>query len=700
MNLTIASLQRMAQASRERLSFPRRNRLADIASLGILLLWLVLGRWDSVLYPLPLNADEAQAGANALRILHYGYSWNAVDGHTAGPLNSILLTWPALVGKDVTLNTIHLTAFLLVFGFLSLTYYSIKVVSNAFVALTLSMPLAIFYGYTRHADFLHYSSELLPVFLLSVAFYVSLRAIRSGQVEELPLRDCLVTGLALGLTPFAKLQSAPMVLVIIMVMAWIIKRQKNARAVKFWAFALAGVAPLLILMAPLVARGTFQDFYFSYIRYAGLYVRKPLYLFDIQKLLESHLILKHVFHFYVEVMILGIVLFLVRNRSRHTERLPALIYTACVTVAALLAIATPGWRFLHYLTLLMPFMAILAAVTLSLNYENRHIGLFQKGFGALVFLHILLIGVMPEYGKGYYFRYLNRYNTPLKAGFSFTSPRVYDWIPGDNRSLLVWGWMPQWYLLAGDAPASRESHTERQIKPTPLTGYYRQRLIKDLALSEPSIIIDAVAGKSFGFHEGALQGPQMIPELADKLKQEYQPLSQGPHSNGECPRIHITKARHEALEDSIVRIRDISGPKKDAPEDANLFSAEKLNDNSVTEDTCFDFWLAPHNTLPTLSITFEKPEAIASFRILNTRYRDILDRETGSLRLALLHRGAIVHSEDIPLDHYPYWNVRQLKGTVLADSARIEILSFRGPGAGLNEIKFYKHQSSVESTLP
>lgn len=693
MNLTIASLQHWSKAHRERLRFSQRNRLADITSLGILLLWLVLGRWDSVLYPLPLSADEAQAGANALRILLYGYSWDAVDGHTAGPLNSILLAWPALLGKTVTLSSIRLTALLLVSGFLSFTYLAIKQVSNAYVALCLTMPLAIFYGYTRHPDFLHYSSELLPVFLLSVAFYISLKALRTGRSGALGTGDILLAGLTLGMTPFAKLQAAPMVFVIILAMLWIISQQDQARARKLGTFVLAGLAPLLILMAPLIITGNLQDFYISYIKYARVYVKTPLSLSDIQHLLESHLILRHTFHFYIEVLALGTWLFLVRRQSRHAELIPALVYSATLTVACLLAIATPGWRFLHYMTLLLPFMGILAAIMLCLNYEQRHISLFSRGFGAIVFLHVLLIGVMPEYGKGYYFRYLNRYNTPLKTGFSFASPRIYDWIPNDNQTMLIWGWMPQWYLLADDAPASRESHTERQIKPSSLADYYRQRLIRDLKISKPSIIMDAVAGESFGFHNVAQQGPYLIPELSNMLAQDYVPLTQGKHVKGECPSLYLQKARHQALDNAVVRISEISGPRKEAPENERLFSPENLNDNSVTEDSCFDFWLAPHNTLPILSIKFEKPETVDSFRILNTRYREILDRETRSLKLELRLQGTVVYSEEVRLNHYPFWTLSKLKTQVLADSARIEILSYQGPGAGLNEIKFYKGHS-------
>ena len=66
------------------------------------LVFIAWGRWDSMSYPLPLNPDEVQAAANALRIKEYGISWDAVDGNTAGPLNSLIL-----VGHSFSAATLH-----------------------------------------------------------------------------------------------------------------------------------------------------------------------------------------------------------------------------------------------------------------------------------------------------------------------------------------------------------------------------------------------------------------------------------------------------------------------------------------------------------------------------------------------------------------------------------------------------------------
>ena len=699
MNLTTATFHRWSETIRGKLSLPQREKLADTVSLGILLFWMILGRWDSVLYPIPLSADEVQAGANALRILQYGYSWNAVDGHTAGPFNSLLLAWPALLGKDVTLNSIRLTAFLLVFGILSLTYFSIKRIGNAFIALCLTLPLAVFYSYTRHPDFLHYSSELLPIFLLLVTFYISLNVIGASKPKHLGLGDILISGLALGITPFAKLQALPIAATIAIVLAWIIALHNN-RSRNVSLFLIAGAAPFLALMIPLVYTGTLQDFYISYLKYARLYVKQALYLVDIQRLIESHLLLRHTFYFYMEVIVIGSAMYLIRERSHRTDLIPALVYTATLATAALFAIATPGWEFPHYLTFFLPFLVILSAILLLLNCENRHVKRFQQGYGILVCLHIVLIGLMPEYDKDYYFRYLNRYNAPLKTGFSLSSPRTYDWIPGDNHNLLIWGWMPQWYLLAGDSPATRESHTERQSKPTPLLDYYHKRLIFDLSTSKPTMIIDAVAGKSFGFHDNTHYGPHLAPILEEKLQRDYITLGHSNTPNHDCPRMYLEKDRYAKYVESTVRIREIAGPSKppsaediSTPEERlndEPFSSRNMNDNSITEDTCIDYWLAPNGTLPSLFLTFESPDRVNSYKLLNTRNSKKLDRETKTIKLDLLYRGAIVDSKIIDMKRYPFWTTINIEKSVLADAARIQVLTFNGPGAGLNEIKFYK----------
>ena len=85
--------------------FPGGRIISNLDCIYIALagFFILYGRWLSIIYPLPLNPDEAQVAANTLRITFHGFNWNALDGTTVGPLNSLILLWLNIIGWDVTL---------------------------------------------------------------------------------------------------------------------------------------------------------------------------------------------------------------------------------------------------------------------------------------------------------------------------------------------------------------------------------------------------------------------------------------------------------------------------------------------------------------------------------------------------------------------------------------------------------------------
>jgi hypothetical protein len=207
---------------KSRLPKPGPNTAALLATLGSMARWvdiiaiaamayvLVYGRWLSIVYPFPLNPDEAQAAANALRIKAYGFNWNVLDGSTNGPLDSLAVCWPYLFRLDVTLNTVHLTACILLFLVCLFVYLSVKRLCGKTFGVLLVLPLVLFYAFTGDRDFLHQSSELLPIALLAAANYltilISMDRARSHRFYY--IRFALL-GLILGAVPFAKIQGAP-----------------------------------------------------------------------------------------------------------------------------------------------------------------------------------------------------------------------------------------------------------------------------------------------------------------------------------------------------------------------------------------------------------------------------------------------------------------------------------------------------------
>src|SRR5512147_1168456 len=64
---------------------------------------LVLGRVNAFDTWFPFNSDEAQAGANVVRMLRDPMPWRSVDGGSNGPANFYVLMFPYVFGQPISL---------------------------------------------------------------------------------------------------------------------------------------------------------------------------------------------------------------------------------------------------------------------------------------------------------------------------------------------------------------------------------------------------------------------------------------------------------------------------------------------------------------------------------------------------------------------------------------------------------------------
>ena len=118
--------------------------------------------------------------------------------------------------------------------------------------------------------------------------------------------------------------------------------------------------------------------------------------------------------------------------------------------------------------------------------------------------------------------------------------------------------------------------------------------------------------------------------------------------------------------------------------------AAGLFDSSVTEDACVDYWLLPDRLTGHVDVTLQGLEPVARVLILNTQ-NGVLSRSRdrpGASRPSCPRRDRRVAGDEVEelsrLDRVRVW------GTARADALRVAIVSFRGKGGGLNEIKILR----------
>ncbi len=215
-----------------------------------------------------------------------------------------------------------------------------------------------------------------------------------------------------------------------------------------------------------------------------------------------------------------------------------------------------------------------------------------------------------------------------------------------------------------------------------------RRLLTDLRSSAPDLIVDAVTPESYELRDGASQGIESFGELQRFVESQYAMVSDF-GTKPACPEIYV---RRDVYADRVGRMAipgKVAASATLGPPDGD-YRAAGLFDSSVTEDACVDYWLLPDRQTGHVDVTLQGLEPVAKVLILNTQNGYSLDRATDLARIDLLARGAIVASREMRLRSYPDWTEFEFGGPARADALRVGIVSFRGKGGGLNEIKILR----------
>jgi hypothetical protein len=91
--------------------------------------------------------------------------------------------------------------------------------------------------------------------------------------------------------------------------------------------------------------------------------------------------------------------------------------------------------------------------------------------------------------------------------------------PGD--AVTVWGWAPEFHVLTGTIPATRDPGTYWQLIPSPLRDYYRSRFLEDLRRDPPKLFVDAVAPGRFFYQNRDTDGYETFPDLLSYVTSNF-----------------------------------------------------------------------------------------------------------------------------------------------------------------------------------
>ncbi|MDB5029134.1 MAG: hypothetical protein JWO66_2823 [Candidatus Eremiobacteraeota bacterium] len=495
-----------------------RSTLTFCAAIAVL---MYAWRWPIFISPNQLNADEGQMVANALKATTDFVPWRGFDGTTSGPLNSDVLVLPALFGAHIDFFSARFIGVMFVIGALCALYFAVRwAYDDDGIARLSIIPPAALLATVRDLDFVHYSSEHLPIFLTTVglaaaSYVMARRAHPAGRVAA-----AIIGGFSLGCAPFAKLQALPIAAAVFAYLVAAIactRHERGARLAVETAGAIAGCfIPGAALLGAVLLTGEWNDFVMSYLRFAAGYVqgntiglgfffgRVPAYT-----------------AFAAGALLVGscCVAALLRHRPNMTTR-AALAGASAIALlaAAIFAIYEAHREFPHYLLFSIIPIAWCAAALLQAAKPAIRSGRRERWLTAA----FALVFTLPA--AWIFFNTPDPFMKDLPSSAKWPQSPVavalQQYAPRGS-TVAIWGWVPQYYVETGTIMASRDAHTHHQIEDSALRPYFRDRFMSDLRAHPPRVIVDAVAPGSFGYTNPATQGIESFPALAAFVHQRY-----------------------------------------------------------------------------------------------------------------------------------------------------------------------------------
>lgn len=655
--------------------------------------FIFIFRVDSLLFNLPMNPDEAERITNAVRILHYGYTWNSVDGYSSGPLNSIILLWPKIFNIDVTYFTVRVTSIYLFSSIIFIIFNIFRNAVNTLFALIIISPLLSFYAFTKSGEFLHYSSEQLSVFFIVFAIYLCFRLSQLQPFKR--YLQIILVGLIIGAIPFAKLQAVP---VAIILWCWIVYQilinyKMNRSLNEIYVFMISFLLPSLFFLFPLLINNEISHFYNSYILWALNYVSEPLNFNNFVNLL-THDVGINIFNLYIQSTLFLFAILMIFSKSFSSKESKKTIWLVILIVlSSYYIVIKPGRSFPHYIHFFIPILIIV----LGFQFE-----MILKAFRSMLIKILIYLGILFIFSNQLFLMYkqygeketIQNLKTLLNSFNSLVhNKNLYDFLTinkSENISLLTWGWMSDYYINKNIIPASREGMNQNQILNSNLQQYFQNRLINDINESKPNIIIDAVYKGAFGFANNEKYGIKSFNELSTIINNNYTNVSINSNDK-EKPEIFLENEYLKQLYTRMIKIKDINASDF---YDENVHY-RNVNDFSVFEKssfgkTIFDYWMLPDHTLGSIKFDFYNNEKLKLIKILNTTNGHFSGKSTKEVKINIFKEEKLIYTVTKELNKYPLWTDISFQNLEEATSVSIDILSYNGNGAGLNEVKFYR----------
>ena len=174
------------------------------------LLSIVAFRWPMIMDNRELqDPDESQMMSGALKLKQDPYYWKSVDGDTRGPVNDLpLLAIASLTGR-INYSEVRLLSGLMAWICVLCAWLAFDHLFGAAMARILVLPLLAVHAFSDFWNFVQCSTEHMTDTLVALASVLLISTWGSPGKRSVLIR-LFLSGVAVGLAPFAKLQGHPL----------------------------------------------------------------------------------------------------------------------------------------------------------------------------------------------------------------------------------------------------------------------------------------------------------------------------------------------------------------------------------------------------------------------------------------------------------------------------------------------------------
>jgi hypothetical protein len=525
LTLAATTLSLCALAPREKTDrLPRKWWQSSWLFSVTVLITMAAFRWPTWFIQNDLNPDESQIIAGAITLRHFPIYWEHVDAMTQGPLNAYALTAASWLGLPLNFFGARVFAWLLEGGSLIALWLSARNITGERISRLGIFPALLFWCLISQFDFIHYSSELVAVFIIAVAGYFASTGLQSDSSRTLA-RRLFLSGFCLGWVPFAKLQGVPVAFAIVACVfaaAWM-RRSQSGMIKAALLFSAAGFFPAMIVGAGLIANGLVEEFWQVYIRNNFLYVDSQSGVREavVPFFLRFIRIEPAFAAFWWGAVLFSLATILVAINRASAVSLKLLTSGWLIVFAAIFAVVTPGRSLTHYLQLTVIPLAWLTILHLHAAREwagNRWKSSSVLGASFVIALIVPQAWTQLNHTHHYVTQFTRLYyDHPVSLAGYFIRERM---SAGDT--LAMWGWRAQLFVETGLPQGTREAQTERQLTYGPMQNFYVDRYCRDMNTRRPEWFVDAVGPASMAYKERSLYAYESTPALATIIQSDYE----------------------------------------------------------------------------------------------------------------------------------------------------------------------------------